>query len=679
MAHLFPTDNWLALTQHMARAGQRRLLLLAGDNSWSESQAAHLQHCLPGDWLWVSDKANQAQACPPRNARALLGREFHHAVFDARLGFDAEAFAILAGTLRAGSWLVMLTPPFADWPNRPDCDSQRWNDQQQPTASPQFVARFLAVLQSQSAEMLVWHQGQAPVFPAQYPLACWHPVQGEPLQTQAAIRDELLAMASGIAVVTAGRGRGKSALAGMLIRAWQGTVLVTAPARVATDVMAEHAHKPLAFIAPDGLLEQMHSGKTPHADWLVVDEAAAIPLPQLAAMIEGFSRVLLISTVQGYEGTGQGFILKLCSQLPASRRYVLNTPVRWAPDCPLELFVSSLLLFDESGTGTTPVSGEMLPAPVFGTVLPSELTDVYRLLSSAHYRTSPLDLRRLLDAPGQHVVAAKIGGKPIAAAWLVTEGGLTQKLSEAVWAGFRRPRGNLVAQSLAAHGGSPRAAMLTGWRVSRIAVYPGAQRKGVGQALIAEVKRQAPAGCDYLSVSFGYTQALWRFWERCGFRLVRMGTSLEASSGCYTAMALLPLTQEGEALAANEARHLSRNLSCLQPWLPFPLPGEPDTGRNLLPGDWRELAGFAWGYRPLMSCLVSLVRVLAICPLELPALRGELQSRQPAAVLCGNLGLAGRKALLSRQRLEAGQILVWHDENQAHTLKAWLAQLQFFD
>jgi tRNA(Met) cytidine acetyltransferase len=43
------------------------------------------------------------------------------------------------------------------------------------------------------------------------------------------------------------------------------------------------------------------------------------------------------------------------------------------------------------------------------------------------------------------------------------------------------------------------------------------------------------------------------------------------------------------------------------------------------------------------------------------------------------LGLSGRKALLLQQRQEAAQILFWHDENQAHTLKTWLAQLQFFD
>jgi hypothetical protein len=33
------------------------------------------------------------------------------------------------------------------------------------------------------------------------------------------------------------------------------------------------------------------------------------------------------------------------------------------------------------------------------------------------------------------------------------------------------------------------------------------------------------AGYDYLSVSFGYTAELWRFWQRCGFMLVRWDPS----------------------------------------------------------------------------------------------------------------------------------------------------------
>ncbi len=81
--------------------------------------------------------------------------------------------------------------------------------------------------------------------------------------------------------------------------------------------------------------------------------------------------------------------------------------------------------------------------------------------------------------------------------WLVDKGGLSQQLSQAVWAGFRRPRGNLVAQSLAAHGSNPLAATLRGRRVSRIAVHPARQREGTGQQLIAGAL-QYTRDLDYL-------------------------------------------------------------------------------------------------------------------------------------------------------------------------------------
>ncbi len=99
-----------------------------------------------------------------------------------------------------------------------------------------------------------------------------------------------------------------------------------------------------------------------------------------------------------------------------------------------------------------------------------------KLLCAAHYKHSPLDLRRMMDAPGQHVAVAQTDPVIAGALWLVDEGRLNPALSRAVWAGFRRPRGNLVAQSLAAHGGTPLAATLKGRRITRIAVHPHRQR-----------------------------------------------------------------------------------------------------------------------------------------------------------------------------------------------------------
>ncbi|MBN6247657.1 tRNA(Met) cytidine acetyltransferase, partial [Escherichia coli] len=163
------------------------------------------------------------------------------------------------------------------------------------------------------------------------------------------------------------------------------------------------------------------------------------------------------------------------------------------------------------------------------------------------------------------------------------------QLSQAVWAGFRRPRGNLVAQSLAAHGSNPLAATLRGRRVSRIAVHPARQREGTGQQLIAGAL-QYTRDLDYLSVSFGYTGELWRFWHRCGFVLVRMGNHREASSGCYTAMALLPMSNAGKQLAEREYYRLRRDAQALAKWNGETLPVDPLNDAVLSDDDWLELA-----------------------------------------------------------------------------------------
>jgi tRNA(Met) cytidine acetyltransferase len=86
------------------------------------------------------------------------------------------------------------------------------------------------------------------------------------------------------------------------------------------------------------------------ASWLIVDEAAAIPGPLLRQLVTRFPRTLLTTTVQGYEGTGRGFLLKFCASFHL-RQFSLLDPIRWAAGCPLEAVVSELLLFgDESFT-----------------------------------------------------------------------------------------------------------------------------------------------------------------------------------------------------------------------------------------------------------------------------------------------------------------------------------------
>ena len=661
------------LTAQMKREGIRRLLVLSGEERWCFDHALKLRDALPGDWLWISPQPDAENHCSPSALQTLLGREFRHAVFDARHGFDAAAFAALSGTLKAGSWLVLLLPVWDEWENQPDADSLRWSDCPDPIATPHFVQHFKRVLTANN-DAILWRQNQPFSLAHFTPRTDWHPATGAPQPEQQQLLQQLLTMPPGVAAVTAARGRGKSALAGQLISRIAGSAIVTAPAKAATDVLAQFAGEKFRFIAPDALL-----ASDEQADWLVVDEAAAIPAPLLYQLVSRFPRTLLTTTVQGYEGTGRGFLLKFCARFPYLHRFELQQPIRWAQGCPLEKMVSEALVFDDENFTHTPQGNIVISA--FEQTLwrsePETPLKVYQLLSGAHYRTSPLDLRRMMDAPGQHFLQAAGENEIAGALWLVDEGGLSQELSQAVWAGFRRPRGNLVAQSLAAHGNNPLAATLRGRRVSRIAVHPARQREGAGRQLIVGAL-QYTHDLDYLSVSFGYTEELWRFWQRCGFVLVRMGNHREASSGCYTAMALLPMSDAGKQLAEREHYRLRRDAQALAQWNGEMLPVDPLNDAVLSDDDWLELAGFAFTHRPLLTSLGCLMRLLQTSELALPALRGRLQKNASDAQLCTTLKLSGRKLLLVRQREEAAQALFALDDVRTERLRDRITQWQFF-
>ena len=661
------------LTAQMKREGIRRLLVLSGEERWCFEHALKLRDALPGDWLWISPQPDAENHCSPSALQTLLGREFRHAVFDARHGFDAAAFAALSGTLKAGSWLVLLLPVWEEWENQPDADSLRWSDCPDPIATPHFVQHLKRVLTADN-EAILWRQNQPFSLAHFTPRTDWYPATGAPQPEQQQLLKQLMTMPPGVAAVTAARGRGKSALAGQLISRIAGSAIVTAPAKAATDVLAQFAGEKFRFIAPDALL-----ASDEQADWLVVDEAAAIPAPLLYQLVSRFPRTLLTTTVQGYEGTGRGFLLKFCARFPHLHRFELQQPIRWAQGCPLEKMVSEALVFDDENFTHTPQGNIVISA--FEQTLwqsdPETPLKVYQLLSGAHYRTSPLDLRRMMDAPGQHFLQAAGENEIAGALWLVDEGGLSQELSQAVWAGFRRPRGNLVAQSLAAHGSNPLAATLRGRRVSRIAVHPARQREGTGRQLIAGAL-QYTHDLDYLSVSFGYTEELWRFWQRCGFVLVRMGNHREASSGCYTAMALLPMSDAGKQLAEREHYRLRRDAQALAQWNGEMLPVDPLNDAVLSDDDWLELAGFAFTHRPLLTSLGCLLRLLQTSELALPALRGRLQKNASDAQLCTTLKLSGRKLLLVRQREEAAQALFALDDVRTERLRDRITQWQFF-
>ena len=661
-----------AIVEQLHNIGFRRLLVLSGEHEWVTSQLQEFQGFLAGDWLCIS--AELPNSLPPEKAQLLLGREFVHGIFDARKGLYSEALAILAGTLKAGSLLVLCTPPQSVWAQQNDADSVRWNEQFGEIPTPNFVHHLQRTFQHCPDVLFIEQQFIAGQLAEQSPPRVlnllpdhpkWIAPSGQPTEQQQEALGQLLSAENGIWGLIAPRGRGKSTIAGMLIKAWQGVCWCCAPAKVTTGVMAEYAQHELEFWAPDALLSYCHSGQPIDADWLIIDEAAAIPSHILRQIIDFFPRVLMTTTVEGYEGTGRGFMVKFCDSLENFTPLSLTQPIRFAENDPLERVINQSLLL-ESATSTNAVSEAIVFESVSQQQLahdPKQLRAFYGLLTAAHYRTSPLDLRRLLDAQHQHfAVASHHNQDVIGAVWMVDEGGLDEKLSWQIWAGQRRPRGNLVAQSLAAHSYFPQAPRLRSRRVMRIAVNAGYRRQKIGYRLLeSQIGQGIQDGLDFLSVSFGLTPELLAFWQSSRFQIVRIGQHIEASSGCFTAMAILPLSTEAQSICHLGQQRLQRDLFWRRDLNEFSLKSTFE--QHLDAGDWLELVGFSDYHRSLAASEASLRRFLAVLQqqhsVEITgsALGAYFHQGQSVEHIAGQLGLAGQKQWLKRARAEVAQWL----------------------
>lgn len=592
----------------------RALLILVGEDDFLAHQLNHNLSLKSAVWIGDVSPHFASQAYFPfSKTKNLLGSEFPAIIYDARQGIHLDALAIAAGTLQDGGQLLLLLNHWADLANQPDCDSLRWSGEKHAINTPHFIA--------------FWQEKIAkygfPVYQStSLTLASLMPQKDrsthcQPTLEQARLLQQMAEAEEAILIITAKRGRGKSALAGLFAKqqlAQNQPVILTAPNKSAVNIFNEFAGAEITFMPPDELSQNLSDAPQQFADhWLFVDEAAMIPLDILFRLTKAFKRVVLTTTIHSYEGTGRGFLLKFMAKTDRTLCHVeLFMPLRWQADDKLEAFIDDLLLCD---------CEDRLPQPPYDEALAEQLQishceriphdqieSVYGLLTLAHYRTSPLDLRRLLDAPQQQFYLAHARDSLLGCVWAVPEGGLTDKtLIRQIRRGERRPRGNLVAQMLCFQAGLEEACELRSLRISRIAVQPNWQQQGLGQRLITQMKQQGAV--DFLSVSFSYTPELLAFWQKCGFILVHFSESKEASSGCYSVVALCPLSEEGQVFVQRAEKQFQRNL----PLSLHPLATQfarTEIDWTLDSSDWQSLTDFADFFLPLSSALPSIRRLI---------------------------------------------------------------------
>ncbi|KJA27939.1 hypothetical protein HYPSUDRAFT_34173 [Hypholoma sublateritium FD-334 SS-4] len=385
---------------------------------------------------------------------------------------------------------------------------------------------------------------------------------------------------SSTVTLTAARGRGKSAALGLAIAAalahGYANIFVTSPSPENLKTLFEFVFKGLDALGYEEHLDydiavaqnvgenKEESGKSVvrvnlfrdhrqtvqyiqpqdahvlgQAELVIIDEAAAIPLP-LVRNLMGPYLVFLASTINGYEGTGRSLSLKLIQQLREStrpsltkdvnntekeeaittttgstskkptvkaapktrtlREIKLETPIRYSSGDQVEKWLNGLLCLDATILPRANAQGCPHPSTcelfyvsrdtLFSYHPASEvfLQRMMALYVASHYKNQPNDLQLLSDAPAHHLFVLLPPIKddeahlpePLVVLQVALEGQISKEaIMDSLGRGMRAG-GDMIPWLISQQFQESGFAKLSGARVVRIASHPDYANMGYG-------------------------------------------------------------------------------------------------------------------------------------------------------------------------------------------------------
>ncbi|KAJ8002584.1 hypothetical protein DPEC_G00160420 [Dallia pectoralis] len=294
---------------------------------------------------------------------------------------------------------------------------------------------------------------------------------------------------------------------------------------VRVNIFKEH-RQTIQYIHP------ADSVKLGQAELLVIDEAAAIPLPLVKKLL-GPYLVFMASTINGYEGTGRSLSLKLISQLRQQssesqqslsaenrttnterlnsarslQEVTLHESIRYAMGDPVEKWLNELLCLDCLNIPRV-ISGCPLPQTcdlyyvnrdtLFCYHKASEgfLQRLMALYVASHYKNSPNDLQMLSDAPAHHLFCLLPPVPPtqnslpevLAVIQVCLEGEISRQSVLNSLSRGKKASGDLIPWTVSEQFQDPDFGSLSGARVVRIAVHPDYQGMGYGSRALQQLQ-----------------------------------------------------------------------------------------------------------------------------------------------------------------------------------------------
>ncbi|GAB7356715.1 hypothetical protein MBLNU459_g7420t1 [Dothideomycetes sp. NU459] len=268
------------------------------------------------------------------------------------------------------------------------------------------------------------------------------------------------------------------------------------------------------------------------AELLVIDEAAAIPLP-LVRKLMGPYLVFMASTINGYEGTGRSLSLKLIQQLREQsrggakaaagqevadrstgksakeqasggarslREITLSEPIRYAQGDLVEKWMNRLLCLDATLPRASSSRGCPHPSQCqllhvnrdtlfsFHPVSEKFLQQMMALYVASHYKNTPNDLQLMSDAPAHQlfVLVPPVDEdsnrlpEPLCVVQLALEGQISRESVLNSLSRGQRAGGDLIPWLVSQQFQDEDFAGLSGARVVRIATNPDYMNMGYG-------------------------------------------------------------------------------------------------------------------------------------------------------------------------------------------------------
>ncbi|MBO1255168.1 tRNA(Met) cytidine acetyltransferase [Alteromonas sp. 5E99-2] len=537
-------ENWFNERQQ----GQyhRKLILLSGDKVWTDEQAIRLSQSTEGKSIWVGDTSVfTTRGVPTKQFKKLLGQECLIGLYDAQNGISPSALLALSGTIKENGVLVVCCPRWSQWPSATALMQSNLISHGYSLEHSLFIERWQEMI-SKAEDVFVYEQDKNLVFsPCNKPVENPKELNFEPpfasgdQQNAFSILSNLKQNEN--AVITARRGRGKSALLGLIadyyVNEGRTVYVCTSLKSNATSIFKHVANKKqVKWYAPDSpeLLDS--------SDLLLIDEAASLPIKEVLRLTRSCNQYILATTTEGYEGTATGFKYKLLPKLKNKssqiREITLHQPLRYCSGDSLELHLDCLFLLN-STIHNVEVKPNKECSPHIEIiknkqdVSAEKLRQWFSILSLAHYQTTPEDIIRTLDSPDNFFIVLYQNNSLIGVAIVIEEGGnRLQSLAQDIASGARRAKGHLLAQKLSLHLSDDTILTRKIWRINRIAVSPQLQNKGFGTAFLRQIEEHAYfKKVDLMGASFAASNNATRFWIQNGYTPFHLGSVADKSTG----------------------------------------------------------------------------------------------------------------------------------------------------